>query len=505
MTSTRPLSYGGFDGGIEDRPPTIAAALSGEGYHTTHLTSVRWVNSLFGYTSDDEVTLFSPKSMARAIGTLIKDPLTRYASGALDFGQADQLTRTRIAAFFDWIQRTCTAKLQFSGGTLRSLSIEPQRYRWRALSSRLAAEEMQWRTDREAFLLTAARSLARGGPWLPSVRWDLLRTTGDLAQIGPGAALAYGLQKHAPRVAARLRNRRKPYPDAAQMIDAVLATAERRRGSAKPFYIWAHLFDAHIPYSFGQGRSWLRQANYWLERTGHDPKIDPLTAFTSPSKNPSALGAWTACYDAAVAFIDSQIGRLRAELNARGLGNTLLVLSSDHGEELGEHGDTSHRFRLYDHNCRVHFSVHHPDLAKSSVPGLCTLMDVAPTIVDLTATKRPEGWEGQALSDLKQKPRTGVVLETFFGSPCDPSRRPMYFASRSENHKLMWCERVAENDPLSLPGARLFDLTSDPTEQIDIAAGNDLIVARLMEPMLRRKAELEADFGGSCAQFESAG
>jgi arylsulfatase A-like enzyme len=279
------------------------------------------------------------------------------------------------------------------------------------------------------------------------------------------------------------------------MVDAVVRLAEGHAQSSQPFFIWAHLFDAHIPYSFGAGRSWARNAGLWLAQTGHDHSdIDPLTGFGPRPRTPPEMHAWSACYDAAIAFIDAQIGRLEAELRTRGLEDTVLVLASDHGEELGEHGDTSHRFRLYEHNTRVHLSVHHPDIAETTVPGLCTLMDLAPTVAASVGVKSPPQWEGRRLDDLRALPRDQVTLETFFGSPCDPVEKPIYLATRRGEWKLLWCDRTDEADHLSVAGAQLFDLSRDPNEMTNLAPFRPQEIASMMPEIQARAREIEGEF-----------
>ncbi len=82
-------------------------------------------------------------------------------------------------------------------------------------------------------------------------------------------------------------------------------------------------------------------------------------------------------------------------------------------------------------------------------------------------------------------------METFFGSPCDVLNRPIYFAARSGDLKLIWSERIDSHDPLSKPGAQLFDLAADPSEQVNLATQRPDDVARLMRPIIERLTELK--------------
>lgn len=498
MTSSRPLSYGGFDSDILSRPPTLSSVLSAAGYRTAHISPTPWVSSVFGYNASRETPLYSPGSLEKATGRLFHEALTRYARGELSFAAADAASCAQIESFFAALGANCAAALRDRGGV--QLEIRSQRYRWNAVAAAIEREEARWRADRPTYLRDAGAALDAGRGWLTSINWASLRTVSDILELGSTRIAAMALQPLLPRQGSRLRWRRKPYPDAMQMVDEVLNAVEAARHEPQPFFIWAHLLDAHIPYTFGGGKSWMADAPRWLSQTGHDPTIDPLTGFRPEPRDEEALRPWIACYDAAVAFIDAQVGRLWRELQARGAGDTILVIASDHGEELGEHGDTSHRFRLYEHNTRIHMSVHHPDLSQLDVAGFCTSLDIAPTIANLVAIEGPSSWEGLPLERLYRSPRTRVLLETFYGSPCDPTRRPLYFAARSDNLKLMWCEAADPRDRLAWSGLRLFDLTNDPDEQHSIAHLRTDVVSALQAPMLARKAELLAGY-----QTESRG
>jgi membrane-anchored protein YejM (alkaline phosphatase superfamily) len=100
------------------------------------------------------------------------------------------------------------------------------------------------------------------------------------------------------------------------------------QNGAHPFFVWLHLYDAHSPY--------------------HSP--DPFRSRYAGRP-----------YDGAIAFEDEQMGRVIARLRALNLyENTLVVLVSDHGESLGEHGESEHGFFIYDATLRVPLIVKAP-------------------------------------------------------------------------------------------------------------------------------------------------
>ena len=137
-----------------------------------------------------------------------------------------------------------------------------------------------------------------------------------------------------------------------------------------------------LPYCRHRPR--LAQRNGLLVKASSaEDTANPQLAFGGKPEASSAWQQWTALYDASVAFISAQIGRLKSELDQRGLSDTILVVSADHGEELGEHGDNSHRFRPYEHNVRIPLFFNHPDISPKVSPGFATTLDIATTICGL--------------------------------------------------------------------------------------------------------------------------
>src|SRR6266436_4147801 len=114
----------------------------------------------------------------------------------------------------------------------------------------------------------------------------------------------------------------------------------------KKFFLWMHLYDPHYPY--------------------HPPAPYDAEYKDRP-------------YDGEIAFADSQVGRLIHFLKSKGLyGNTLIVLSGDHGESLGEHGEKTHGFFIYNATLHVPFMMHLPigHLPVGHAPAARTVPDL---------------------------------------------------------------------------------------------------------------------------------
>src|SRR5947208_5947107 len=134
----------------------------------------------------------------------------------------------------------------------------------------------------------------------------------------------------------------------------------------KKFFLWMHLYDPHYPYT--------PPAPYREEYKDH-------------------------LYDGELAFADAQVGRLIEFLKNKGLyRNTLIVLGGDHGESLGEHGENTHGFFIYNATLHVPLIFHLPGGVHSkTVSNLVNWADMMPTVLAALNIQLPAHVQGQSL------------------------------------------------------------------------------------------------------------
>jgi arylsulfatase A-like enzyme len=179
---------------------------------------------------------------------------------------------------------------------------------------------------------------------------------------------------------------------AARINQDLLRWIDERRESGRPFFAFANYYDAHAPYvppapfdpRFAPGgrRPIIRDIPYGRKHTAEE------------------VAALQAAYDESIAYLDARIGELFAELERRNLlGNTIIVVTSDHGEEFEEHASLNHGNSLYIQNLRVPLLVLYPPRvpAGTVVSEPVTLRDLAATILDLTGTAG-DALPGQSLA-----------------------------------------------------------------------------------------------------------
>jgi arylsulfatase A-like enzyme/Flp pilus assembly protein TadD len=138
--------------------------------------------------------------------------------------------------------------------------------------------------------------------------------------------------------------------------------------SQRPFFLWVHLYDPHAPYN------------------------PPEPQATLYRDHP---------YDGEIGFADAQVGRLVARLRQQGLfRGSLIVLASDHGESLGEHGEKTHGFFIYNSTLRVPLIVETPGVSPRVVQDEVSLVDVLPTALQMLKIPIPSGVQGRSLLSL---------------------------------------------------------------------------------------------------------
>jgi arylsulfatase A-like enzyme len=267
-----------------------------------------------------------------------------------------------------------------------------------------------------------------------------------------------------------------------------------------PFFVYLHFFDPHAPYEPNRpydtmwadpkGREeYLREQEVLkkakgetflllrgmatreeLVRSGLDPE-----AYIRYSKD------W---YDGAIRGMDTEIGRLVERLRDLGLGErSLIAFYADHGEEFHDHGRMWHGQSVYGEMIRVPLILWGPGrVAKGvNVDEPVELIDVMPTLLDLSGLAPPPGVQGQSLRPLLTKGAGGgwkrrpPIAEKQPQDTTDFPNIAESYAIMDGNWKLI--HNVAR--PPEKPEYELFDFYQDPLDQKNVAAEHPDVVARL--------------------------
>ncbi len=166
--------------------------------------------------------------------------------------------------------------------------------------------------------------------------------------------------------------------------DDTTDVVKRVLGDEQPYFLWIHYWDPH-DWNLTPPAEYMPPKEVVLDENGQ---------IRRPAKE---------LYAAEIKFQDSQIGRLMADLKARGLlENTIVVVTADHGQGLMEHGWAAHRL-VYQEQIHVPLIVRVPGVKPTPVvKDLVRTIDIFPTILDFAGVKAPKGVDGRSLRALME-------------------------------------------------------------------------------------------------------
>lgn len=249
--------------------------------------------------------------------------------------------------------------------------------------------------------------------------------------------------------------------------EAVVAEAQRwiTAHADQRFFVWVHLFDPHTPYRPPPG--YAPDPATPVDLTG---KIVPPGV-----RGERQLRDLIRAYRGEVAYADAQVGRLLERLRMLALlDGTAVVVTSDHGEGLGDHGHLEHGANLHGELVRVPLLVRAPGLAGGrTLRGEAQLEDLAPTLLALAGLAPPEGLDGVDLLDWLRGARPGAPRDAVLGQRKSVPGVPDLFFVRRGSDK--WIGKR------SGPGLR-FDLERDPGERHGTLAPAPDGLAALLPP-----------------------
>jgi arylsulfatase A-like enzyme/Tfp pilus assembly protein PilF len=230
-----------------------------------------------------------------------------------------------------------------------------------------------------------------------------------------------------------------------------------------PFFMWLHLYDAHDPY-------------------------DPPEPYKS--KYASAL------YDGEIAYADSALGTFLSQLRARGLyDGALIAVMADHGEALGDHGEDTHGFFLYDETIHVPLVIKLPSAASAGkdsttksaagkkIENRVGLVDVLPTILEAVGIAVPQEVQGESLLGmLMPKPAPAESVGASAVPDASPDR-PAYAETDYPRNTYGWSPlralRTGKYLYIKAPQQELYDQYEDPKAEHDLASASTAVTSTL--------------------------
>lgn len=224
------------------------------------------------------------------------------------------------------------------------------------------------------------------------------------------------------------------YPERNAQETADIAIEWVKNNSKKKFFLWVHFFDPHTPYS-------------------------PPEPYASEFADK---------YDGEIAYTDYHLGRLLAEIKKADLDyNTAIIIVGDHGESLGEHGESTHGVLTYDSTLRVPLIVKAPKWHRGKrVSEVVSLVDIFPTLMNFAGIKNSNvsvhGIDLSVFGGIKEKGEDGKN-----------ARDAVYFESRNGYNEYGWVPLrglvVGRYKYIEAPTRELYDVEKDPHELHNLA------------------------------------
>lgn len=239
-------------------------------------------------------------------------------------------------------------------------------------------------------------------------------------------------------------------------------------------FLWVHYMDVHHPY--------VPPARH--QRPFRDRVVDEREAvrlrrrmLTAPAElTQSERQTLVDLYDAEIRYVDTEIERLAHTISTHWSEPTVTIVTADHGEEFMDHGAYSHG-TLHDEG------IHVPLLLDDDSRGrrhddLVGLIDIPPTIVELTGATIPDNWYGESLRPVLDG--ASLDRDAVFGNWGDPDGDDQEFYYRSHEWKY-----ISDNE-----SGELYHLPNDPDEQVDVADEYPEIVTEIQDRIDAHRHEI---------------
>lgn len=278
------------------------------------------------------------------------------------------------------------------------------------------------------------------------------------------------------------------YPDG---LTAELAVDKIKTlgNSQKPFFLGIGFFKPHLPFN-SPSRYWdlYNEAEIPLPISRSSPEgVSESSLHNSGEFNSYQLGEehpsiknpvsdsyakkLKHAYYASVSYIDEQVGKVLKAVESNGLSNnTVIILWSDHGWHLGEHGIWG-KHSLFDYSLKSPLVIKLPDQPGARIDAVVESVDIYPTIAQLCGLDAPAHLDGRSLLSLMKKEKNeGKAAYSYFKQG---------ISVRTSRYRLTKYFRT------EVPTIELFDYLTDPYETRNLASQNPEIVNRLM-PLLEK-------------------
>jgi arylsulfatase A-like enzyme len=286
-----------------------------------------------------------------------------------------------------------------------------------------------------------------------------------------------------------------------RLLAAIARFLRDARDPRRPLFLFAYFWDPHYDYIPPPPYDGLFVGP---ESVPADVTNYVVSTAVSASSPPGQLDYVRAQYDGELRWTDDYLGRLFALLREHGLwDDTIVVVTSDHGEEFFEHGAKGHKNNLFVESVRVPLVVKYEAARRrrGRDPRLASLVDVLPTILEVTGIAAPGPLNGHSLLEPDPPPDRPIffeLLSMWFDREQQETTRKRLTAVQRGSLKLI----EVSLDGAPAPTRLLFDHAADPVERSDLLDGGSSPQA---EELGARLAEWQGEMARLRERFEPGG
>jgi arylsulfatase A-like enzyme/Tfp pilus assembly protein PilF len=224
------------------------------------------------------------------------------------------------------------------------------------------------------------------------------------------------------------------------------------------WFLWVHFFDPHANYAPPQ---------HYLDKANGNP------------------------YDGEIAYADSGLGEILQFLQkTHQLDETLVVMTADHGDSMGEHGESTHGMFVYDATTHVPLLMMHPELSQGMrVSGTVSSVDITPTVLNLLDVAAQTEFDGISFAAAIRPGEKGIV-----------ARGPVYQEAMNPYYNHGWSSIRAVRDDkaryVRAPTQEFYDMFRDPHELNNLLPGSETYAQSYIDTLDRYLADGERDSKG---------
>lgn len=207
----------------------------------------------------------------------------------------------------------------------------------------------------------------------------------------------------------------------------------------RPFFLWNHYMDVHGPYSPPEGFAKWSDS---VTNTEAQRLYNRLSGEHTQSEADVELAK--ALYDGEIAYADAKIWEFINSLETRGLlDDTLILLTSDHGDLFGEHGNYVHPRYVYPELTHVPLLLYSPNLASSSVGAPVSTLDIVPTALEVSGVENSE-LPGESLLNTNQLDENRLVYSSATGEKANINARRFAVQTKKRGARLTRDQKTGE-------------------------------------------------------------